>query len=441
MVNFKLLESVIVLSDDWKDIKVYFIRDVTSEQVKLTTPIKYLRDEFERVIDKDDFHLIAPNPFALSYSRGAYPDRHWVDDVLDKAAIEVQKAKSILVDDLVVKIAKQLNGCGTKAHVEWALRNWVRVGVLQVRESTRAGVTEIRISPTSKQRAREKARLFSASIGGELAALSERVGHIVKHGPTVGSYREDLLRSVLRKHLPERYHVATGFIYGFERQLDILIYDRVDHAPLFREGDLVIVPSEAVRAVIEVKTTLSTATLRDSLVMLGDASDFDGDKPFFRGLFAFNSRLAPQKLLHEIKDLYVPDPSVQLLSPDSPTIFSPFSHFTCVCVQEKSFAFVAYQKNAAGRYLPYLYTKDSALDLKSQVSQFMQLLLRYLHVDGNALTSDEYLVRMLGQDTLTTRHFPLVPDDSWGAYFDVDEMRYEDAGIHLDRAEAAIAAY
>ncbi|MCQ9136844.1 DUF6602 domain-containing protein, partial [Streptomyces hilarionis] len=82
----------------------------------------------------------------------------------------------------------------------------------------------VSFSLSPAQRAREKQRKFSATIAGELASLSQRVRFIIDHGPTVGTYRENLLQSLLRKHLPERYHVATGFIFGLSRQIDILIY-------------------------------------------------------------------------------------------------------------------------------------------------------------------------------------------------------------------------
>ena len=41
-------------------------------------------------------------------------------------------------------------------------------------------------------------------------------------------------------------------------QLDIIVYDDTDYAPIFREKDVVVVRPESVRAVIEVKGFLKS---------------------------------------------------------------------------------------------------------------------------------------------------------------------------------------
>lgn len=365
IMRFRILESVIVMDDPWTSIKTYFVGDVTKDEIRLTTPTGYLKSEYIRSIARDNFSKLAPNPFALDYSPESYPGVEWVDNIRELASIEIQKGNGNSVVDLIKRIGDRINVAGEKKFVEWGLRVWVRNGVFQASEKVVGGKAVVGLKLTGKQKTKEEERRFSATIGGELTALSGRVGQIISHAPTVGTYREDILRSVLQRHLPERYHIATGFIYGFERQIDILIYDRVDHAPLFREGDLVVVPKESVRAVIEVKTTLTAARLRHSIEMLGEASRFDCEEPFFRGIFAFKSDISKEKIVMEIKRLFVPDPASLHDGDGREHIFWPFSHFGCICVHEAAFAFVAYQKNSNNRFIPYLYTKESALGLKS----------------------------------------------------------------------------
>jgi len=77
-------------------------------------------------------------------------------------------------------------------------------------------------------RQQEQERKFAATLAAELSEMSTRINGVIPHAGEKGRYREDLLRTVLERNLPTRYHVATGFIYGCKRQLDILIYDQID---------------------------------------------------------------------------------------------------------------------------------------------------------------------------------------------------------------------
>ena len=103
---------------------------------------------------------------------------------------------------------------------------------------------------------------YNLSLSDELNGIHRRLDMLISHMPTIGNYREIILRSFLAKYLPSRYRVATGFILGRSQspkgQIDILIYDRLHSVPVFREGDLVVIPAGAVRAIIEVKSTLTS---------------------------------------------------------------------------------------------------------------------------------------------------------------------------------------
>ena len=100
---------------------------------------------------------------------------------------------------------------------------------------------------------------YLQSLTQELAAIQTRVRLLVQHWPSDGHSKESILRQVLRRHLPASVSLGTGFVVNYfepSGEIDILITD--DTMPtLFRDGELVIVAPESVRAIIEVKTSLS----------------------------------------------------------------------------------------------------------------------------------------------------------------------------------------
>lgn len=150
---------------------------------------------------------------------------------------------------------------------------------------------------------------YAWSLGGDLAHSFGRLQYLISHAPTIGGHHETLFRSLLARHLPERYHVATGFVVGafMDRrpQIDVIVYDRLNYVPLFREGDLVVVDLRAVRGLIEVKSSLTKARLLEGLGLLHEATFREiHDPPFFKGLFAFSGLSDPKKLAEHARDFY-----------------------------------------------------------------------------------------------------------------------------------------
>ena len=99
---------------------------------------------------------------------------------------------------------------------------------------------------------------YHKSLTDELYSIKDRIRNLVKHWPTDGESKEAVLRSLLRKLLPESVIVGRGFIVASDRsstQIDVLIVD-ARKPTLFRDGDLLIVTPDAVLGVIEVKTRL-----------------------------------------------------------------------------------------------------------------------------------------------------------------------------------------
>ncbi|PJC99815.1 hypothetical protein GQ37_005790 [Janthinobacterium sp. BJB1] len=292
----------------------------------------------------------------------------------------------------------------------------------------------VHLELSAAQLQKEAARTMAGTLASELVQLSQRIRSLVQHGPTVGSYRENLLQTLLRKHLPERYHVATGFIYHCNRQLDIVIYDRIDYAPVFREGDLVVVHPESVRAVIEVKTSLNTAALKDSLQLLADVCPFDDrDPPFFKGIFAFGSRMSAKSMETAIADFYITDDEAPFDIVTENSIGQPFDHMTALCVLEKLYTEVEYQAMDDDRRLvPSLFSYTSGTGLKPQATHFVEKLLAYLRTDGLKEHDVRGMTQILGMDTQVKKVKELT-GASWGGYFADDE----DIGDGNEGAEMA----
>jgi hypothetical protein len=146
------------------------------------------------------------------------------------------------------------------------------------------------------------------------------IGEHAHHG-SEGTFCEDLVREFLRQVLPRRFSVDTGFIRArpmeiggetrfVSHQLDVIVQDTVDYSPLFRSNDFVVVLPDAVTAVIEVKKSLTSTDLKDSLNKLAVARyltyhcqgplHFSPDKRAFTGVFAFTSdeQLRPSSKLY-----------------------------------------------------------------------------------------------------------------------------------------------
>jgi hypothetical protein len=206
----------------------------------------------------------------------------------------------------------------------------------------------LRLSPRAMDA--EQARAFASTFGEEITNQSRNIGLLIRHRPTKGNYREGLLRTLLQKYLPRRYHAATGFIFGSHRQLDIIIYDQVEYSPLFREGDLVVVPASAVRAVIEVKSSLTNQFLDEALEILTEAvPDNIGGPPIFKGVFAFD-RESNASLLPVIRKFYDKgDASTGLMdSLELHPIISFYTPITAACVLGKTLAVLNFCKRHIG---------------------------------------------------------------------------------------------
>ncbi|UZQ74824.1 hypothetical protein OQ519_00380 [Pseudomonas lurida] len=412
-----------VSSDPWESLMHYRFVEYDEQGGRVIATVRQPRSR--RILSSsEDLRL---HPFSIRASIESPPNQELYSFILDLTSSLAGQNNKVSLADAVDRICSDKRVTVSKEHVEFVLKAFVTEGLINVIVGKGTAGKVMFLELGKYQQEMERRRAFAASMASELETLSERIGLLVSHGPTVGAYREQLLINMLRKHLPKRYHIASGFIYGCPRQFDVLIYDCIEYAPLFREDDLVVIPANAVRAVIEVKTTLSATELRKSLDILYQVGRHDdGYPPIFKGVFSFKSPMSEKSICSNIHDYYMN--GYMGRSELYGLVNKPYAHITCACIYGKSYVFSSYRKTKLNEYIPALYTKKSNTGLKSQVAWFMQELLAHLRYDAAKNNYFSYIDDMLGSDTLVQRHQDIA-DPEWGPYAAVVDSDLDDSEV------------
>lgn len=125
-------------------------------------------------------------------------------------------------------------------------------------------------------------RQFSESYVKQFMTEKDRVFKLLgaRQQYSSGIFREGLIRDFLEKILPDSISINSGFIYGFEvvdnsKQLDIMIWDSSKYGPIFKTMEYVILPPEAVIAIITVKSNMSKEDIESGLENLDSVIDLD----------------------------------------------------------------------------------------------------------------------------------------------------------------------
>jgi hypothetical protein len=152
---------------------------------------------------------------------------------------------------------------------------------------------------------------YFVSITQEVTSLKNRVRHLIQgsHWLTDGEWKESVIRTMLRRHLPKQYGVGRGFILADAKrstQVDVLIYD-TSKPILHQDGELVIVTTDAVCGVIEVKTKLTRASMDETVDKLVDNIEFVNGRHGYEnrvyGLFAYEiDGIEPEQFLAKINN-------------------------------------------------------------------------------------------------------------------------------------------
>ncbi len=331
------------------------------------------------------------------------------------AAIDAGPSSGMTHADVISVAARRASG---RAFADGVVRTLVGVHTL-VASLNKTGTVRLKLSPDA--RVHERRRSYSASFANELASQSEQLGRLIGHGSTVGTEREELFRALLERHVPRRYHVATGFVDGLDPQFDVLIYDQVDYAPLLRAGNLVVVPPEAVRAVIEIKSTLNSTSLPDALDHLSSAFCISGEgPPIFRGIFAY-SGIGARPIAKAIRQFHRPFENDTPIDDDD---LEPVTHVgqmvDAVCVLGEAMVRTTFAKMPDGFEFPWMpatVSMESHAGHSSQGGAFFDLLDRYLRHPYVGPFGRSSLMDIVRDDMLSAEVIPLYKNEDWATPF------------------------
>lgn len=108
-------------------------------------------------------------------------------------------------------------------------------------------------------------RRLLESVASEVERSLADARSLIAHEGEKGGASEDVWRGLLRRHLPLRYQVDTGFVVDsndqFSEQIDIIIFDRQYSPLVFELGARRIFPAESIYAVFEAKQTANSRTV------------------------------------------------------------------------------------------------------------------------------------------------------------------------------------
>lgn len=111
---------------------------------------------------------------------------------------------------------------------------------------------------------------YLSDVAREMRSKSASIRRdFATHRLSAGENREDLVVTFLTNHLPHKFGVSSGMVIShegvFSNQADLVVVDALNNSPLYAATRNKLWPAEAVYALVEVKTTLSPADLKDCI--------------------------------------------------------------------------------------------------------------------------------------------------------------------------------
>lgn len=110
---------------------------------------------------------------------------------------------------------------------------------------------------------------FRQKVKELYSKLLQAKNMVPNHNLYYGLFAESILRDFLRDVLPMRVGVCQGFIEQngkLSQQCDIIIYDQLNYAPIYSYGEIQVIPSDSVIAVVEVKVSITYESFQSTLV-------------------------------------------------------------------------------------------------------------------------------------------------------------------------------
>lgn len=144
------------------------------------------------------------------------------------------------------------------------------------------------------------------------------LSNLTDHQGEKGRLNETHLKTILRRYLPTKFGVGTGFIVSrnsFKEstgpQLDIVIYDALNNSPIYTSDAFSIFPVEMVYGYIEVKATIARRDIKEAFfknrnlrALMDDKAYADitlvGQPPPRFYMFAYQSAWTKKKTLERV---------------------------------------------------------------------------------------------------------------------------------------------
>ncbi|MEE5180316.1 hypothetical protein JDW21_15240 [Bacillus subtilis] len=111
-------------------------------------------------------------------------------------------------------------------------------------------------------------RLYVELLRGNFEKILSELDLVYKltHNGEKGKEAEEILKNFLKKYLPNKYNVTTGFVHtdmGISNQSDILLYDANNYPPLYSGYANQIIHMGSLRAVIECTMRLNKKKIEE----------------------------------------------------------------------------------------------------------------------------------------------------------------------------------
>lgn len=110
---------------------------------------------------------------------------------------------------------------------------------------------------------------YYQGIVQQLRSEVDSINSLFHHQGVKGSGNEAVLRELLTKFIPKRFGIGTGVVIDRDgtqsRQCDIVIFDALLYPSLLSLSNVHFFPVDIVYATIEVKTTLTSSSMKEAL--------------------------------------------------------------------------------------------------------------------------------------------------------------------------------
>lgn len=155
---------------------------------------------------------------------------------------------------------------------------------------------------------------YWTGVASQLQVEAEVFSRLVGHNGEMGRANEIALSQLVTRLIPSQFGIGTGIVIdmrgGRSKQCDLVIYDRGSQPQLLAQSTQLLFPIEAVRMVVEVKTTVTPEAITDTaekvLSLRGLESSSQAAPPPF-AFFGYQAHGAPSARALELNEL--PDAS------------------------------------------------------------------------------------------------------------------------------------